>query len=108
MVSLRALVDRWGLVLPSRNWPHSGCPLLAHPFGSWESARRSLNPIGACGQPSASAMGRGMAMVSGVLWSDLASSGAIAGWLLACRASLRTPPHALPAGDQITGWGPLA
>src|SRR4051812_48478393 len=105
MVSLRALVDRCGLVLPSRNGPHSGWPLAAQPLGSVANASRSLNPICADGHPSALAIGWGMAMVSGVRRNDLGLAGAMAGWPLVCRASLSTAPHAEAAGDQITGLG---
>src|SRR5436305_503260 len=100
MVSLRALVERWGLVLPSRNGPHSGWPLLAHPLGSRASARRSLKPIAVFGQPRACAIGRGMAIVSGVRMNDFGFVGAIAGCPFDASASLSTPPHALAAGVQ--------
>src|SRR3954452_20846627 len=105
MVSLSALVDRCGFVLPSRNGPHSGCPLLVHPLGSPASASRSLKPIGVFGHPSACAIGRGMAIVSGVRMNDLGFVGAIGGWPFDARASLRTPPHALATGVQMTGLG---
>src|SRR3954469_16102015 len=105
MVSLRALVDRCGLVLPSRKGPHSGWPLLAQPLGSAASASRSLKPIGVDGQPSAFAIGWGMAMVSGVRRKDLGLAGAMAGCPLVCSASFSTAPHADAAGVQITGLG---
>src|SRR5947208_6840224 len=105
MVSFRPLVEKWGFVLPSWNRPHSGWPLLAQPWGFWASASRSLMPMAAVGHPSAWAMGRGMANVSGVRRNDLGLAGARAGCPLLCRASLSTLPHALAAGDQITGCG---
>jgi len=64
-VACRPEVDRLGLVLPSRNSPHSGWPYFFQPSGSVASAARSDQPIAFLGQPSASAMGRGIAMVSG-------------------------------------------
>src|SRR3954463_3270619 len=105
MVSLRALVEKCGLVLPSRNEPHSGWPLLAQPWGSAARANRSLNPMAVAGQPSALAIGWGMAIVSGVRRNDLGSLGAMGSWPLLCSESLRTAPQALAAGDQITGLG---
>src|SRR5436309_14497223 len=105
MVADRALVEKFGFVLPSLNGPHSGCPLLAQPFGSRARASRSANPSGVAGQPRASAIGRGMAMTSGVSWMGLASAGAIAGWPWSARRWLTTAPHEDAAGDQITGPG---
>ena len=67
-----------GLVLPSRNRPHSGWPLSAQPFSARDSARMSDHPIGWSGQPSASAIGRGMAITRGVFMNDTGSV-AIAG-----------------------------
>src|SRR5204862_8053388 len=105
MVSFRPLVEKWGLVLPSWNRAPSGWPLLAQPLGFWASASRSVIPMAAAGHPSAWAMGLGMAKVSGVRRNDLGLAGAMGGCPLLCRASFSTPPHALAAGDQITGWG---
>src|SRR5438874_8717511 len=105
MVSFRLLVEKWGLVLPSWNRPHSGWPLLAQPCGFWASASRSLIPMAAVGHPSAWAMGLGMAKVSGVRRNDLGLAGAMGGCPLLWSASLSTPPHAVAAGDQITGLG---
>ena len=67
------LVEKFGFVLPSRNSPHSGCPYAAHPSGSCESARMSAKPNGSSGQPSASAIGPGMAMTRGVSWNETKS-----------------------------------
>src|SRR5205085_704736 len=62
--------------------------------------------MGFDGQPSAVAIGRGMAMTSGVSMNGLAA-GAIAGWPASRRFWLRMAAHALDAGDQTTGRGPL-
>src|SRR5687768_4681414 len=62
----RPLVDSSGLVLPSRNGPHSGWPKAPHPLGSLDSASRSDQPGCLPGHPSASAIGFGIAMTSGV------------------------------------------
>src|SRR4051794_11885719 len=61
--------------------------------------------MGVFGHPSAWAIGRGMAMVSGVRISDLKSAGGIAVWPLLWSESFSTAPHALAAGVQITGLG---
>src|SRR3954454_24763101 len=108
MVALRALVERCGLVLPSRNWPHSGWPLAAHPLGSLASLMRSLKPIGVLGHPNASAIGRGMAITSGVRMKGRGLVGAIGACPLAASALFTTAPHAEAAGVQITGCGASA
>ena len=66
MVALSALVEKLGLVFPSRNGPHSGCPYAPHPSGLRAKARMSEYPSGVFGYPSASAIGFGIAMTSGV------------------------------------------
>src|SRR5437868_14765182 len=101
MVALRALVEKLGLVLPSLNGPHSGWPWLAQPFGSRASARMSAQPIGVAGYPRASAIGRGMAITSGVSWIGFASEGASGGWPWSVRRWLTIAPHDDAAGDQI-------
>jgi hypothetical protein len=58
-------VEKCGLVLPRRNCPHSGWPTEPQPFGSLVRPRTSDQPIGLFGQPSASAIGLGMARTSG-------------------------------------------
>src|SRR3954468_3722062 len=68
----------------------------------------SVQPIGFAGQPRASAMGRGMAMTSGVTWIGLASTGATAGWPVSALRWLPPPPHDAAAGDHTTGLGPFA
>src|SRR5215217_5719738 len=105
MVAERALVEKLGLVLPSRNGPHSGWPLPPQPAGSWASLRMSAYPIGVFGQPSDSAMGRGMAMTSGVRMNGR-DAGAWAGCPATDRRWLSMAPQALDAGDQITGLVP--
>src|SRR3954447_7366694 len=66
---------------------------------------RSLKPIGVLGQPSASAIGRGMAITSGVRMKGRGLVGATGGCPLGARALLITAPHAEAAGVQITGCG---
>src|SRR5437763_15395422 len=107
MVALSPLVEKWGLVLPRRKAPHSGWPFDAQPFGSWARLSRSAMPIGVFGQPSAWAIGRGIANTSGVRINGLASAGAKVGCPCEARATLSCAPHAAPAGDQITGFGAL-
>src|SRR3954451_2637476 len=65
MVAFSPAVEMFGFVLPSRNLPHSGWPYFAQPAGSVASVARSFQPIGFAGQPSASAIGFGIATVSG-------------------------------------------
>ena len=77
MVALNALVEKLGLVFPSRNGPHSGCPYAPQPSGLRASARMSAYPSGVFGYPSASAIGFGIAMTSGVSCSGV-PAGAIA------------------------------
>src|SRR5256885_16409129 len=75
MVALSALVEKLGLVFPSRNGPHSGCPYAPHPSGLRARARMSAYPSGVFGYPSVSAIGFGMAMTSGVSWSGVPAGG---------------------------------
>ncbi len=95
------------MVLPSLNVPHSGCPLLAHPSGEVARAATSDHPIGVSGQPSASAIGFGIAITRGVSMKDTASP-AISGSPASARRWLRIAPQLEDAGDQITGWGSLS
>src|SRR3954468_3384673 len=60
-------------------------------------------PMGVPGQPSAWAIGRGMAKVSGVRMAGLASAAAMAGCPCPDSALFSTPPHAEAAGVQMTG-----
>src|SRR2546429_9416767 len=75
MVALSALVEKLGLVFPSRNGPHSGCPYAPHPSGLRARARMSEYPSGVFGYPSVSAIGFGMAMTRGVSWSGVPAGG---------------------------------
>src|SRR6476620_7657304 len=70
MVAARPEVDTLGLVLPRVNLPHSGCPLDAQPCGSVARASTSDQPMGASGQPSALAIGSGIASRSGLDVTD--------------------------------------
>src|SRR6266542_2442996 len=65
MVAFSPEVEKLGLVLPSRNGPHSGWPNLAQPVPDRARSSISVQPSFLPGQPSASAIGRGMAMTSG-------------------------------------------
>src|SRR6266498_2323373 len=106
MVALRPEVEKFGLVLPSRNRPHSGWPRLAQPSGLLARSSISRQPSFFLGQPSASAIGRGIAITSG----DAAIRGVSGGTRLG--RSLR-PPRCCSrvtqpdeAGDQTAGLGP--
>ena len=81
MVAASPEVEMLGFVLPSLKSPHSGCPTLAQPSGLLARARISVQPMRVSGQPSASAIGRGIAMTSGVVVTDprLASSSSCVG-----------------------------
>src|SRR5512145_1080002 len=95
----RPEVDEFGLLWPSLNRPYWGLPLDAHPSGSVARARRSFQPIGSSGQPSARATGFHIAMTCGE-WT-------IEGFASATHCSptwwLRSRPHRDEAGAQITG-----
>src|SRR3954471_15696550 len=54
-----------GWVWPSFIAPHSGWPSLPQPAGSRLTVSRSFQPIGLVGQPSASAIGRHIAITIG-------------------------------------------
>ena len=94
------LVEKFGLVLPSRNAPHSGWPREPQPAPSRARASTSAQPRGVSGQPSASAMGRGIAMTSGVSMKLAASVGAIAGCPASDRCWLSTCPHVEAAATR--------
>src|SRR6266567_3556758 len=99
MVAFRPEVEKFGLVLPSRKAPHSGWPNLPHPAPELARSSRS-------GQPSASAIGLGMAMTSG----DAAILGTSRGTSLglsevAVRCSSRVT-HPEDAGVHTSGRGP--
>lgn len=67
-VAPRPEVEVCGLSLPRLKRPHSGLPTEAQPFSVSDSTSRQ--PIFFSGQPSASAMGRGMPIASGLVASD--------------------------------------
>src|SRR5690606_8353966 len=106
MVAFRPEVEKCGLVLPSRNRPHSGCPYLAQPSGSLARLRMSDQPIFLSGQPRASAMGFGMAITSGEVAIDgLSADTRLARSLSAARRwSMAIQP--LLAGVHTSGFGP--
>src|SRR5690606_21431931 len=99
-------VEKFGLVLPRRNGPHSGCPRSAQPPSERASSRIRDQPISASGQPSARAIGSGMAITRGVSMNGVGSSGAIGGRPSSSSRWLRIVPQELDAGDQTTGAGP--
>src|SRR5262245_5029646 len=99
-------VERKGLVLPRLNRPHSGWPLLPQPAEFLLSASTSDQPIALFGQPSASAMGLGMASTSGVLTMLGFESASICPWSLADRSCRSRPSQVLAAGVHTSGFGP--
>src|ERR687887_977506 len=106
MVALRPEVEKFGLVLPSRKRPHSGWPRLAQPSGLLARSSISRQPSFFFGQPSASAIGRGIAITSG----DAAILGTSGGTRLGrslprprCCSRVTQPDE---AGDQTSGRGP--
>src|SRR2546421_2822031 len=101
MVALSALVEKLGLVFPSRKGPHSGCPYAPHPSGLRARARMSEYPSGVFGYPSVSAIGFGMAMTSGVSWSGV-PAGAIGLFPPSGPRVFTTSPPPLDARAQTT------
>jgi hypothetical protein len=106
-VALRPDVEKCGLVLPSRNRPHSGWPLEPQPFGSLISPKTSPQPMGLSGHPSASAIGLGMASTSG----DCAIIGSLPSGTSPplsplARRCLSSATHDADAGVQTAGCGP--
>src|SRR4029450_8922954 len=106
MVAFSPGVEKSGLVLPSRNRPHSGWPLLAQPDGLLARSSISRQPSLRLGQPSASAIGLGIAIPSG----DAAIRGTSGGTRLGlsaplprCCSSVTQPEE---AGDHTSGRGP--
>src|SRR5262245_44839639 len=106
MVAFSPEVEKFGFVLPRRNAPHSGWPREPHPCGSWESDRMSDHPIGVFGHPSAWAIGRGMAITSGVSATRPTSAGTMFGLSWAARRCWRRTVHDEEAGVQTSGKGP--
>src|SRR3954453_1865050 len=105
MSVLSPLVEKLGLVLPSLNGPHSGCPNVPQPCLSLARVKMSVQPMGLPGYPRASAIGLGMAIVSGVTMngSPVVMMGS---WPESMSRWFTTPPQLLAAGDQIAGLGP--
>ena len=67
----------------------------------------SENPIGVLGQPSACAIGFGMAITTGVCMNETPGVGTYVDLPATARRWLSTAPHVFAAGDQITGRGPF-
>ena len=109
MVAANPDVETVGLVLPRVNLPHSGCPLVAQPWGSRARVNTSDQPIGASGQPSALAIGSGIASTSGV---DATARGGAAGTMFGRSFVVRSLRSRLTqvdaAGVQTSGAGPFS
>jgi hypothetical protein len=99
-------VEKSGLVLPSLKDPHSGRPFPPQPRGSRARDRTSPQPSGFAGQPSASAIGFGIAITSGVCAIDGVSAGTRSplSWAaVRCRSSAVQDDD---AGLHTSGRGP--
>jgi hypothetical protein len=107
MVAANPEVETFGLVLPRVNRPHSGCPLAAHPCGSRARVSTSNQPIGVSGQPSAVAIGSGIASTSGVDVTEEDVAGTMFGRSLAVRSLRSRLTQVDAAGVQTSGAGPL-
>ena len=105
-MALSPEVEKRGLVLPSLKRPHSGWPLEPQPLGSFASANRSLQPIGVAGQPSASAIGRGIATTSGVCAMLGSSAGTRSSLSWDVRSWRSSTAHDDAAGLHTSGRGP--
>ena len=99
-------MENCGLVLPSLNAPHSAWPLPPQPFGSRASESTSAQPSGLSGQPSASAIGFGMAMTSGVCAIDGVSAGTRSPLSWAAVRCCSSTDQDRDAGVQTSGRGP--
>src|SRR5664279_967111 len=111
MVAARPDVEMVGLVLPRVNLPHSGWPLDSQPLGLVANASTSDQPIGVFGQPSALAIGSGMASTSGVEVTEGMSAElplTRAGLSLAVRSVLSRLTHVEAAGVHTSGAGPFS
>src|SRR6266511_4126880 len=106
MVALRPEVEKFGLVLPSRKAPHSGCLNFPQPAPERARSSRSAQPSFLPGHPSASAIGLGMAMTSGDAAIFCTCGGTSLGLSeVAVRCSSRvTQPE--DAGVHTSGRGP--
>src|SRR6478752_7333806 len=101
-------VDTVGFVFPRVNFPHSGCPLDAHPCGSVANASTSAHPIGVSGQPNAFAIGSGMASTNGVDVTDADVAGTMFGRSLLVRSLFSRLTQVDAAGVQTSGCGPFS
>src|SRR6476661_8679814 len=110
MVAANPEVETFGLVLPRVNLPHSGWPLAAQPCGSRARVRTSDQPIGVAGQPSAVAIGAGIASTNGVEATEenVGLSPRMFGRSLAVRSLFSRLTQVDAAGDQTSGAGPFA
>src|SRR6476661_2713509 len=109
MVAANPEVDTFGLVLPRVNRPHSGWPLAAQPCGSRASVRTSDQPIGVSGQPSAAAIGWGIANTNGVevTEANVGLSPTMFARSLAVRSLVSRLTHVEAAGVQTPGAWPF-
>src|SRR6478672_11874793 len=108
IVAARPEVETFGLVLPRVNLPHSGWPLDAQPCASVANASTSDQPIGASGQPSAFAIGSGMASTNGVEVTPDDVAGTMFGRSLAVRSLRSRLSQVEAAGVQTSGAGPFS
>ena len=99
-------VDRLGSVLPSLKAPHSGWPNVFQPFCSATTPTSSRQPTLVLGQPSASAIGLGMAITIGVVATLGYSRGISTACPLACWRSATWSAQVEAAGTQTSGRGP--
>src|SRR6478609_7121289 len=108
MVAANPEVETFGLVLPRVNRPHSGWPLAAHPWGSRANVSTSDQPIGVSGQPSAVAIGWGIANTNGEDVTDVDVAGRMFGRSFAVRSLFSRLTQVDAAGVQTSGAGPFA
>src|SRR6266498_3772349 len=108
MVAFSPEVEKLGLLLPSRNGPHSGWPNLAQPVPDRARSSISVQPSFLPGQPSASAIGRGMAMTSGEAAIFGTSGGTSLGRSEPTVRCWRRATQPEEAGVHTSGRGPSA
>src|SRR6478672_5212869 len=110
MVAANPEVETFGLVLPRVNRPHSGWPLAAHPWGSRARVSTSDQPIGVFGQPSAVAIGWGIAKTNGVeaTEANVGLSPTMFARSFAVRSLRSRLTQVDAAGVQTSGAGALA
>src|SRR6478736_9164271 len=110
MVAANPEVETFGLVLPRVNRPHSGWPLAAHPWGSRARVSTSDQPIGVSGQPSALAIGWGIANTNGVDATEakVGLSPTMFARSFAVRSLRSRLTQVDAAGVQTSGAGPFA